>query len=100
MLGKTIRRLSKLAAFLVVFHFSTVLSGAPITPGNLVLTRAAGGPNGDLSAALLGSGVAAQVFLDEYTTAGAFVQTIVVNSVANATVGSQRALTFSGTQNL
>ena len=83
-----------------LFATTGAVSAAPILPGNLVVVRAAGGPNGDASAALLGSGTAAQVFLDEYTTAGAFVQTITVNSTTSATEGAQRALTLSGTQNL
>lgn len=72
---------------------------APITPGNLVVTRAAGGANGDATAPLSGGGVAAGVWLDEYTPGGSLVQSILVNTTLNATAGSQRALTFSGTAN-
>jgi hypothetical protein len=70
-----------------------------ITPGDLVVVRAAGGPNGDASAPLGGSGLAAAVYLDEYTTGGTFVQTFAMPQTASAVVGSQRALTLSGTQN-
>jgi hypothetical protein len=100
MSGKIVRRFFKFTSFGVLLLACAAVVATPITPGNQVLTRAAGGPNGDLTAALMGRGVAAQVFLDENTTSGVLVQTIVVNSVARATVGSQHALTFSGTQNL
>src|SRR5262249_10484746 len=62
--------------------------------------RAAGGPNGDASAALQGGGVAAAVFLDEYTPAGTFVQSFAMPSTQNTKVGGQRAFTLFGTQNL
>ena len=42
---------------------------------------------------------AAAVFLDEYTTDGTFVQSFAMPDTLSATVGSQRALTLSGTQN-
>jgi hypothetical protein len=81
-----------------------VLSGAaalaaPITAGDLVVVRAAGGPNGDATAALQGSGTAAGTWLDEYTTGGVLVQSILLPTTANATVGGPRALTLSGTAN-
>ena len=60
---------------------------AALTPGNLVIYRM-----GDGAAALTANGTA--VFLDEYTTAGAFVQSI---AVPTTTVGAQRRLVCSGT---
>jgi hypothetical protein len=86
-------------AFAAVLILSTETIAGTITPGNLVVVRAAGGPNGDATAALQGSGTAAQVFLDEYTTAGVLVQTITMPGTRSTTVGSQRALTLSGTAN-
>ncbi len=82
----------------VLLSCAASLAGT-ITPGDLVIVRAAGGPNGDASAPLGGGGLAAAVFLDEYTQAGAFVQTIAMPATQSTTVGSQRALTLSGTQN-
>src|SRR4029079_15814892 len=81
------------------FVIATETIAGTITAGNLVLVRVAGGANGDGSAALLGGGGANKVFLDEYTTAGTFVQSIPLPSTLSTTVGSQRALTLSGTQN-
>jgi PEP-CTERM motif len=93
------RHAFEIGAFAAVMLSCAVSLAGTITPGNLVIVRAAGGPNGDASAALGGSGLAAQVFVDEYTTAGLFVQTLTMPGTANATVGGQRALTLSGTQN-
>lgn len=59
---------------------------APITPGNIVLTRV-----GDGSAAL--GSTATAVFLDEYTTTGTLVQTI---AVPTTVAGANFALTVSG----
>lgn len=95
-----IRHAFTLAALVIVVLCCAATWAAPIAAGNLVLVRAAGGPNGDASSALGGSGLAAAVFLDEYTTSGVFVQSIAMPRTANATVGGQRALTLSGTQNL
>src|SRR5262245_39194582 len=94
------RRAFESCAFGLMLLSSASAFAASITAGNLVLVRAAGGPNGDGSAALQGGGTAAQVFLDEYTTAGVLVQSIAMPGTRNTTVGSQRALTLSGTQNL
>ncbi len=70
---------------------SLVLLAAPllaqITPGNLVVARVGTG-----SAAL--SNAATAVFLDEYTQAGNFVQSI---PLPTTTVGAQRAFACSGT---
>ncbi len=63
------------------------LLAAPFQPGNLVVARV-----GDGSAAL--TSAAAAVFLDEYTPAGALVQTI---SLPTSVSGSNRILTASGT---
>jgi hypothetical protein len=93
------RHALRIGALTAALFSCTSLAGT-ITPGNLVVVRAAGGPNGDASAALAGSGTAAAVFLDEYTPAGAFVQSFAMPTTSSATVGSQRALTLSGTQNL
>jgi Immunoglobulin I-set domain/Thrombospondin type 3 repeat len=61
-------------------------SAASITPGNLVVVRI-----GDGSATLTSAATA--VFLDEYTPAGSFVQTIALPTTAN---GAQKQLTNSG----
>ncbi|HTF37712.1 MAG TPA: BACON domain-containing carbohydrate-binding protein [Blastocatellia bacterium] len=60
---------------------------ASFTPGNLVIYRV-----GDGAAAL--SSAATAVFLDEYTTAGAFVQSV---GLPTAVSGSNKRLTASGT---
>src|SRR5207253_2226167 len=63
----------------------TAIVAAPFTPGNIVLYRVGDG------AAALGSGGTA-VFLDEYTPAGVFVQ-----SVPMPTTGASGRLVASGT---
>jgi hypothetical protein len=94
---------------MVVVSVGPVANAAPLTPGNLLVTRAVGGSGtydvntGQMSTptALTGSGTAATVVLDEYTTTGTFVQSIVMPNV-NVAIGQpagNRALTFSGTQN-
>ncbi|MCU1347361.1 MAG: polymorphic outer membrane protein, partial [Acidobacteria bacterium] len=60
---------------------------AAFTPGNIVVYRVGTG------AAALGS-TATAVFVDEYTTAGAFVQSI---AMPTAVAGAQRRLTAAGT---
>ncbi len=74
-----------LSSFVVLFLAAT-LQGAPFTPGNLIVYRPDGG-----GVALGATGSA--VFLDEYTTAGALVQSI---AVPTTTVGAQRRLVCSG----
>src|SRR5436309_5581262 len=74
--------LAAIALFLVV---STVVNAGPFTAGNIVLYRV-----GDGSAALVGTGTA--VFLDEYTPAGVFVQ-----SIAMPATGASGRLVASGT---
>jgi hypothetical protein len=74
--------LAAIAAFSI---FLSVASAAPFTAGNIVLYRV-----GDGSAALGSGGTA--VFLDEYTPAGAFVQ-----SVAMPSTGASGRLVASGT---
>jgi PEP-CTERM motif len=71
----------------------------PFLPGDLVVTRAAGGPHGDESAPLTGSGTAAAVFVDEYLPNGTLRQTIAMPDTTPSTPGGQRAFTYSGTQN-
>ena len=66
---------------------ATAAAQAPITPGNLVLSRV-----GDGTAALTSAANAR--FLDEYTPAGVFVQTIALPTAVN---GANRRLTDSGT---
>src|SRR5262245_46196496 len=84
-------------------------NAAPITPGNLVVTRAVGGSGtyntgtGTMTTAtaLTGGGVTATLVLDEYTTAGVFVQSIPLPNT-NVPIGSpagNRGLVLSGTQN-
>src|SRR2546429_280991 len=70
-----------------IYFADRVRAASPFTAGNLVVYRVGDG----LSA--LGS-AATPVFLDEYTPAGVFVQTI---AVPTTTSGSNRALTASGT---
>src|SRR2546421_12808795 len=72
--------LAAIALFLVV----STLAAAPFTAGNIVLSRV-----GDGSAALAGTGTA--VFLEEYTPAGVFVQ-----SVPMPTTGASGRLVASG----
>src|SRR5262245_2031994 len=67
----------------VLALFSSVVTAATITPGNLVIYRV-----GDGSAAL--GTTATAVFLDEYTTAGALVQSIPMSSTGGS------ALTATG----
>jgi hypothetical protein len=65
---------------------------APFTPGNIVISRI-----GDGSAAL--NSAATAVFLDEYTTAGVFVQTVALptaDSGANQTVTNSGSATSEG----
>lgn len=64
-----------------------VAAAAQITPGHVVVTRIGTG------AAALTNGSTA-TFLDEYTAAGAFVQTVALPTTGN---GTQKALTNSGT---
>lgn len=99
------KRVFGCAAFALAAAVSTVSIAAPFTPGNLVVTRGVGGSGtydpvtGSMTTptALAGSGMAATVVLDEYTTSGVFVQSVVMPNV-QASSGN-RALTFSGTQN-
>jgi uncharacterized repeat protein (TIGR01451 family) len=82
------RRVTLLFCAIFVMLFGTVtVHGAAFTPGNLVLYRV-----NDGAAALSANGTA--VFLDEYTTAGALVQSI---PVPTTTVAAQRRLVCSGT---
>src|SRR5947209_8431028 len=74
--------LAATAAFLLI---SSVVFGAPFTPGNLVIYRV-----GDGTAALGSTGTV--VFLDEYTAAGVLVQ-----SVQMPTTGTSGRLVASGT---
>jgi beta-lactamase superfamily II metal-dependent hydrolase len=76
----------RFALSLVVSFFAVTLHGAAFTPGNLVIYR-----QGDGAAALGSTGTA--IFLDEYTTAGALVQSI---AVPTTTVGAQRRVVCSG----
>ncbi len=93
----------------MLFTYTTVVA-APITVGNLVVTRAVGGTADTMGgggstgaittpSALQGSGAAATVFLDEYTTAGVLVQSIQLPNVKQTNGTGTFALTFSGTQN-
>jgi HYR domain-containing protein len=66
---------------------ATLASAGPFTPGNLVLYRAGTG-----SGALVATGN--PVFLDEYTPAGAFVQSIAMPTLGS---GANKALLASGT---
>src|SRR5437773_3648774 len=79
-----LRRVALAAAAAFLLTSSTVFAGA-FTTGNLIIYRV-----GDGSAALAGPGTA--VFLDEYTPAGTFVQ-----SVPMPTTGTSGRLVASGT---
>jgi len=73
--------------FLVVsFFLATVAHGAPFTAGNIVVYRVGTG-----AAALTAN--ATEAFLDEYTPAGALVQTI---ALPTADAGANQILTNSG----
>jgi len=81
-----IARSASLLAIAVLGGAAT-MSAAPFTPGNLVVYRV-----GDGSAVLTNAATA--VFLDEYTPAGALVQSVAMPTAVN---GSHRILTGSGT---
>jgi hypothetical protein len=75
----------------------------PITPGDLVIYQtvsgtATAGATG-VSGSAAPSSAATQVYMDEYTPTGTFVQAIAVNSTVPTTTGAgtQYALTASGT---
>jgi hypothetical protein len=63
---------------------------AAFTPGNLVIYRVGNGTPGGFA------NTGAAVFLDEYTPAGAFVQSIALPTTAS---GANRPLIANGTQN-
>jgi len=67
----------------------TVSMAAPITPGNLVIYRVGTG-----SAAL--STAHAAVFLDEYTTAGTFVQSIAVSTTGASALSASGSASSEG----
>ncbi|MEO8672664.1 MAG: DUF3616 domain-containing protein [Tahibacter sp.] len=71
---------------LLLLCLTPALMAAPFTPGNLVVYRVGNG------SAALGSAATA-VFLDEYTPAGALVQSL---PMPTAIAGSNRRLTASG----
>ncbi|MCX6047600.1 MAG: hypothetical protein NT075_21080, partial [Chloroflexi bacterium] len=75
-----------IALTLAIAFPGSVVMAAPLTPGNLVVLRI-----GDGSGAL--SGAATPVFLDEFTPAGVFVQTLALPTAVN---GAHHALTNSG----
>src|SRR6478752_5962686 len=89
----------RIGALAVLLLSSASAFAATITPGNLVVVRAAGGPDGDATQPLAGGGLAATAWLDEYTTAGVYVQSFKAPNVRSTTQGSQRALTLSGAAN-
>ncbi len=75
------------AGVLALALFGALGEASSLTPGNLVVVRV-----GDGISAL--SNASQPVFLDEYTTAGAFVQTI---ALPTAVVGNNNPITNSGT---
>ncbi len=79
-------RFTLIVASLVAALAGSAVAG-PLTPGNLAVVRI-----GDGSASLGNS--AAATYIDEYTTSGAFVQSIAVPTSAN---GPNRTLTMAGT---
>jgi hypothetical protein len=76
-----------LAALVVLVAFASGANAAPFTPGNLAIYRA-----GDGGAAV--SNAATAVFVDEYTPAGTFVQSISMPTTVN---GVQRRFALQGT---
>jgi len=82
---RSLRPLAKRTACSLILLVTPLV--AQITPGNLVVARVGTG-----SAAL--SNAATAVFLDEYTQAGAFVQSVPLPTASN---GAQRAFACSGT---
>jgi hypothetical protein len=76
----------KVLTFLVAAFAAGSALAAPFKPGNIVVARV-----GDGSAAL--SGAAAAVFLDEYTPAGALVQSL---PMPTSVSGNNRILTATG----
>ena len=74
--------LRRLSLLVVVSFLAASAFAAAFTPGNLVVVRVASG-----------SSNAAAVFLDEYTTAGALVQSIPLPTTDS---GAQQTLTLSG----
>jgi uncharacterized repeat protein (TIGR01451 family) len=82
--------LRRFVSSLVVLLFAVALQAAPFTAGNIVVYRV-----GDGVAALNGSGTA--VFLDEYTTAGVFVQSVAMpNTVAGSRLVAAGTATTEG----
>ncbi|MBX3409228.1 MAG: PEP-CTERM sorting domain-containing protein [Phycisphaeraceae bacterium] len=79
--------MKKMSILAVVGLAASVAGAAQFTPGNLVVVRL-----GDGEAPL--SNAAQRVFLDEYTPAGALVQSIAMPTTLD---GSNRRLTMSGT---
>ncbi|HKR64916.1 MAG TPA: lamin tail domain-containing protein, partial [Thermoanaerobaculia bacterium] len=79
--------LRRLASSLVVLLLAVTVHGAAFTPGNIVVYRVGNG-----AAAL--SNASTAVFLDEYTPAGALVQSI---PLPTADSGANQILTAAGT---
>ncbi|MBZ0151869.1 MAG: hypothetical protein K8J09_10085, partial [Planctomycetes bacterium] len=77
---------TRIASILASALFAS-LAAAQITPGNLIVSRTGDGALGLTSAAQAR-------FLDEYTPAGVFVQTI---ALPTAPSGTNRMVTDSGT---
>lgn len=77
MVGRAFASLA-VAIAAVGFGQQRAVQAAPITPGNLVIYRAGSGTN-----ALTNTGN--NVFLDEYTTAGSLVQSIVITATGTGT---------------
>jgi hypothetical protein len=104
------RCLVAIAGVYALAAFAAASWAAPFTPGNLVVTRVIGGPvdpfaaEGTFSAPtsaanLEGNGVAATLWIEEYTPAGGFVQSIPMPNVRRNSGTGNYALTLSGTQN-
>lgn len=98
------------AAACAVAAFPATTWGAPFTPGNIVVTRVIGGAADPLAAEgtfsapttpanLEGNGVAATLWIEEYTPMGDFVQSIPMPNVKRTSGTGNHALTLSGTQN-
>jgi hypothetical protein len=80
------KRITWLALALILLSCNSYLSANPFTPGDLVVYRVGDG-------ATYAAGAATYIYLDEYTTAGAWVQSILVP----ATGGDQMTASIDAT---
>src|SRR5882672_893218 len=72
------KRIIGSSILLLAIIIGTVAQAAPFTPGNLVIYRLGGDASGNTTIALDNSG--ANIWLDEYTTGGSLVQSILMRT--------------------